>query len=163
MALGNRRPLRFNPRAPGPTWVYHGLTPVSLWALLEWTFISCTRGIKDEKIFENTQEEDERNKGKLPIKHRAIEAQKRRTDEGVFEILQKLETQEQGERQKTSQRSPAKRTPPPRTNDVTTDTNTEMELETDADTESTAQDNREVRKAKRKIPLLRMEQHALRS
>ncbi|GBP72848.1 hypothetical protein EVAR_48832_1 [Eumeta japonica] len=33
-----------------------------------------------------------------------------------------------------------------------------MELETDADTESTAQDNREVRKAKRKIALLRMEQ-----
>ncbi|GBP85112.1 hypothetical protein EVAR_59132_1 [Eumeta japonica] len=28
--------------------------------------------------------------------------------EGVFEILQKLETQEQGERQKTSQRSPAR-------------------------------------------------------
>ncbi|GBP51467.1 hypothetical protein EVAR_44442_1 [Eumeta japonica] len=60
MALGNRRPLRFNPRAPGPTLgVSSGLTPVSLWALLEWTFISCTRGIKDEKIFENTQEEDE--------------------------------------------------------------------------------------------------------
>ncbi|GBP42974.1 hypothetical protein EVAR_96471_1 [Eumeta japonica] len=221
MALGNRRPLRFNPRAPGPTMgVSSGLTPVSLWALLEWTFISPVLvGSKMKKYLKNTQEEDEsgtsgqtahqtsRNrsaeteklmkvlsvskeerisgKGRNALKaalesgleftkeqamdilgklikdlrgfadpkvnvHKPIKNQLA-SIEGVFEILQKLETQEQGERQKTSQRSPAKRTPPPRTNDVTTDTNTEMELETDADTESTAQDNREVRKAKRKI------------
>ncbi|GBO99906.1 Retrovirus-related Pol polyprotein from type-1 retrotransposable element R1 [Eumeta japonica] len=210
-------------RAPGPTLgVLSGLTPVSLWALLEWTFISPVLvGSKMKKYLKNTQEEDEsgtsgqtahqtsRNrsaeteklmkvlsvsvskeerisgKGRNALKaalesgleftkeqamdilgklikdlrgfadpkvnvHKPIKNQLA-SIEGVFEILQKLETQEQGERQKTSQRSPAKRTPPPRTNDVTTDTNTEMELETDADTESTAQDNREVRKAKRKI------------
>ncbi|GBP19295.1 hypothetical protein EVAR_79895_1 [Eumeta japonica] len=55
--------LRFNPRAPGPTWAYYGLTPVSLWALLEWTFISCTRGIKDEKYLKNTQEDESGTSG----------------------------------------------------------------------------------------------------
>ncbi|GBP94230.1 hypothetical protein EVAR_100066_1 [Eumeta japonica] len=151
MALRNRRPYSSTQGTWSNLGVSSGLTPVSLWALLEWTFISPVLSLawssprsklwisweSSSKTYEALQTQVNVHK---PIKTswRASKVSSR------YSRSWKLRSRVNDRDLPGLQR----RTPPPRTNDVTTGTNTEMELETDADTESTAQDNREVRRRK---------------